>query len=58
MQTEWSRGVPSGSGVSSPLRTIVLELAADGLYRFVSSSSAQQCQPGRGHQDFRQEPCT
>jgi hypothetical protein len=37
---------------------IVLERAGDGLFRFVSSSGAQQCQPGRGHQDFRQELCT
>lgn len=37
--------------------TILLQLNSDGLYRFVSGTSTQQCQPGRGHQDFRPEPC-
>lgn len=38
-------------------REIVLEVGADGLYRFVSGTVAQQCQPGRGQQDFQPELC-
>lgn len=37
--------------------TITVEVADDGLLRFVSGTSAQRCQPGRGHQDFRPELC-
>jgi hypothetical protein len=39
-------------------RTMVqLEAGDDGLLRFVSATYADQCQPGRGQQDFRPELC-
>jgi len=34
------------------------ELGQDGLLRFVSGTVTQQCQPGRGQQDFQSELCT
>jgi hypothetical protein len=37
--------------------TVQLEAGDDGLLRFVSATYAQQCQPGRGQQDFRPELC-
>lgn len=36
---------------------IVLRYEADGLLRFESGAWSQRCQPGRGHQDFRVDPC-
>lgn len=35
----------------------VLLVGQDGLHRFVEGRWSQQCQPGRGHQDFSHEPC-
>ncbi|MEM8746216.1 MAG: hypothetical protein AAGF91_05915 [Actinomycetota bacterium] len=43
--------------VAATRLTIDTERAADGLLRFVSGSQSQRCQPGRGHQDFRSDPC-
>jgi len=37
--------------------TILLELNSDGLYRFVSGTWTNECQPGRGHQDLRPQSC-
>jgi hypothetical protein len=35
----------------------VLDLDADGRYRFVEGTWEQRCQPGRGQQDFEPTPC-
>lgn len=37
--------------------SIDVEIGDDGLFRFVSGSSAFNCQPGRGHQDYSLELC-
>ena len=43
--------------VAASQRMITTELGDDGLLRFVTGTYGQQCQPGRGHQDFSTEPC-
>lgn len=43
--------------VSAVRYVIVLGYEADGLLRFESGTWSQRCQPGRGHQDFRVDPC-
>ncbi len=43
--------------IAATRQLVQTERADDGLLRFVSGTSAQQCQPGRGHQDFSTEPC-
>jgi hypothetical protein len=43
--------------VAATRLVIATETADDGLLRFVDGTWSQSCQPGRGHQDFRTEPC-